>query len=146
NGRPAGEGRQEKRGADKMALDVIIRNGRVVDGSGAPWVRADVGIEGERIAAIGDLRHAQAAREIDAGGKIVAPGFIDCHSHSDWSLLANRGANSSLMQGVTTEIVGNCGLSYAPVSPLNRVRIETDVARTSPGATVSWTTFGEYLD
>lgn len=129
-----------------MALDVIIRNGRVVDGSGAPWVRADVGIEGERIAAIGNLRHAQATREIDAGGKIVAPGFIDCHSHSDWSLLANRGADSSLMQGVTTEIVGNCGLSYAPVSPLNRARIETDVARTSPGATVSWTTFGEYLD
>ncbi len=129
-----------------MALDVIIRNGRVVDGSGAPWVRADVGVEGERIAAIGDLRHARAAREIDASGRVVAPGFIDCHSHSDWSLLANRGAASSLMQGVTTEIVGNCGMSYAPVSPLNRARIETDVARTSPGAAVSWMSFGEYLD
>src|SRR5919199_1415153 len=127
-------------------LDVVIRGGRVVDGSGAPWVRADVGIEGGRIAAVGNLERAPAAREIDAAGKIVAPGFIDCHSHSDWSLLANRGADSTLMMGVTTEVVGNCGMSYAPVSPLNRQRIETDVARTSPGVGVAWNTFGEYLD
>src|SRR5919199_4684828 len=127
-------------------LDVLIRNGKVVDGSGAPWVRADVGIEGGRIAAAGNLEHAQAAREIDAGGKVVAPGFIDCHSHSDWSLLANRGADSTLMMGVTTEVVGNCGMSYAPVSALNRDRIATDVARTSPGVGVEWTSFGQYLD
>jgi N-acyl-D-amino-acid deacylase len=127
-------------------LDVVIRGGRVVDGSGAPWVRADVGIAGDRIAAIGSLAQAAAARVIDAAGKIVAPGFIDCHSHSDWSLLANRGADSTLRQGVTTEIVGNCGMSYAPVSALNRARLETDVARTSPGARLEWTTFGEYLD
>lgn len=127
-------------------LDVVIRGGRVVDGSGAPWVRADVGIAGGRIAAIGDLSTAEAARQIDAAGQIVSPGFIDCHSHSDWSLLANRGTDSTLMMGVTTEVVGNCGMSYAPVSPLNRDRLEMDVARTSPGATVAWNTFGEYLD
>ena len=127
-------------------LDVLIKNAKVVDGSGAPWVRADVGIEGGKIAAIGNLERAAAAQTIDATNKIVAPGFIDCHSHSDWSLLANRGADSTLMQGVTTEVVGNCGMSYAPVSALNRARVVTDVARTSPGAAVAWTTFGEYLD
>lgn len=91
-----------------MTLDVLIRGGRVVDGTGSPWVRADVGITGDRIIAIGNLSGASATREIDATGLIVAPGFIDCHSHSDWSLLANRGADSTLMQGVTTEVVGNC--------------------------------------
>ncbi|MGH2350053.1 MAG: N-acyl-D-amino-acid deacylase family protein [Chloroflexota bacterium] len=126
-------------------LDVVIGGGRVIDGSGAPWVRADIGLQGEKIAAIGDLSQAEAASAIDATGKIVAPGFIDCHSHSDWSLLANRGADSTLKMGVTTEVVGNCGMSYAPVSPLNRDRLATDVARTSPGATVEWTTFAEYL-
>ena len=127
-------------------LDAVIRGGRVVDGSGAPGVRADVGIAGGKIAAVGDLAAASAATVVDATGKIVAPGFIDCHSHSDWSLLANRNCDSTLAQGVTTEVVGNCGMSYAPVSPLNRERVETDVARTSPGAAVAWTTFAEYLD
>src|SRR4051794_25712966 len=105
-------------------LDVVIRGGRVVDGSGAPWVRAGIGLQGGHIAAVGNLADAQAALEVDATGKIVAPGFIDCHSHSDWSLLANRGADSTLMQGVTTEVVGNCGMSYAPVTDLNRERLE----------------------
>jgi N-acyl-D-amino-acid deacylase len=128
------------------ALEVVIRGGRVIDGSGAPWVRADVGLAGGRIAAVGDLSAASAAVEVDASGKLVAPGFIDCHSHSDWSLLANRGCDSTLRMGVTTEVVGNCGMSYAPVSPLNRARLETDVARTAPGATVAWTSFAEYLE
>lgn len=127
-------------------LDVVIRGGQVVDGSGAPWVRADVGLQGQRIAAIGNLSGAAAALEVDAQGKMVAPGFIDCHSHSDWSLLANRGADSTLMMGVTTEVVGNCGMSYAPVSALNRQRQEADLARTSPGASLAWDTFGQYLD
>lgn len=129
-----------------MALDVVIRRGQVVDGTGAPWVRADVGIADGRIAAIGNLDGAQAANEIDATGLVVAPGFIDCHSHSDWSLLANRGADSTLMQGVTTEVVGNCGMSYAPVTARNEARLAADVARTSPGVTLAWGTFHEYLD
>lgn len=127
-------------------LDVVIRGGRMVDGSGAPWVRADVGIEEGRIAAVGDLSGAEATTLIDAAGKVVAPGFIDCHSHSDWSLLANRGCDSTLKMGVTTEVVGNCGMSFAPVTSLNRTRLENDIARTSPGATLTWTTFGGYLD
>ena len=127
-------------------LDTVILNARVIDGSGAPWVRADVGLQGGKISAIGDLRDAAARTTIDATGKFVAPGFIDSHSHSDWSLLANRDCDSTLMQGVTTEVVGNCGMSYAPVTPLNRERLATDVDRTSPGATIEWNTFGEYLD
>jgi N-acyl-D-amino-acid deacylase len=127
-------------------LDVVIRGGRVVDGSGAPWVRADVGLKGQRIEALGDLSGASAATVVDASGMVVAPGFIDCHSHSDWSLLANRDCASTLLQGVTSEVVGNCGMSYAPVSPLNRERLETDVARNAPGATLTWTGFGEYLE
>src|SRR5687768_11266007 len=127
-------------------LDTLILNARVIDGSGAPWTRADVAIQDGRIAAVGGLRDAQARTAIDATGKYVAPGFIDCHSHSDWSLLANRDSDSTLMQGVTTEVVGNCGMSYAPVSPLNHDRLATDVSRTSPGATIEWTSFAQYLD
>ena len=127
-------------------LDTIILNARVIDGSGAPWTRADVAIQDGKIAAIGSLHRAEAKTTIDAEGKFVAPGFIDCHSHSDWSLLANRDSDSTLMQGVTTEIVGNCGMSYAPVSQFNHDRLATDVDRTSPGATIQWKSFGEYLD
>ncbi|NBT94886.1 MAG: hypothetical protein EBT47_07785 [Chloroflexi bacterium] len=129
-----------------MTLDVLIRGGRVVDGTGSPWVRADVGITGDRITAIGNLSGASATREIDATGLIVAPGFIDCHSHSDWSLLANRGADSTLMQGVTTEVVGNCGMSYAPVTHLNEARLAADVSRTSPGVQLAWHSFADYLE
>ena len=129
-----------------MALDVVIRHGRVIDGTGAPWVRADVGIADGRIVAVGNLEGADAPTDIDASDLIVAPGFIDCHSHSDWSLLANRGADSTLMQGVTTEIVGNCGMSYAPVTALNEARLASDVARTSPGISIAWASFGDYLD
>ena len=129
-----------------MALDVVIRHGRVIDGTGAPWVRADVGIADGRIVAVGNLEGADAPTDIDASNLIVAPGFIDCHSHSDWSLLANRGADSTLMQGVTTEIVGNCGMSYAPVTALNEARLASDVARTSPGISIAWASFGDYLD
>src|SRR5687767_1403744 len=127
-------------------LDTVILNARVIDGSGAPWTRADVAIQDGRIAAVGGLQDAQARTTIDAAGKYVSPGFIDCHSHSDWSLLANRDCDSTLMQGVTTEVVGNCGMSYAPVTSLNEDRLATDVSRTSLGATIQWRSFAEYLD
>ena len=96
-------------------LDVILRNGTLIDGSGAPWTRADLGIEGGKIAALGDLRAATAAVEVDAAGQAVSPGFIDCHSHSDRVALQNTFCESTLLQGVTTEVVGNCGGSPAPV-------------------------------
>ena len=95
-------------------LDYNIVGGQVLDGTGAGPVRADVGIAGDRIAAVGDLSRAEAAAIMDIAGRYVAPGFIDAHSHSDAYLLIEPSAPSKLYQGITTEIVGNCGASAAP--------------------------------
>lgn len=96
-------------------FDLIIRNGMVIDGRNRPRYRADVGVQGERIGAIGDLRGAEAAQEIDATGKIVAPGFIDVHTHSDGWLLKEPHFFSKTSQGFTTEFLGLDGISYFPV-------------------------------
>ena len=93
--------------------DLIIRNARVVDGTGAPWYRADVAVEGGRIAAIGKLE-GEARETVDAEDHYLAPGFIDIHSHSDDSILACPSAESRILQGITTEIAGNCGASRGP--------------------------------
>lgn len=106
-----------------MEYDLIIRNSSVVDGSGAPRFRADVALKDRRVAALiapGDAIEASAAREIDASGLVVAPGFIDLHSHSDWvAPIPDHGhiLKPFLMQGVTTFVGGNCGFSTAPVLP-----------------------------
>ena len=100
-------------------FDVAIIGGTVVDGSGAPGYRADVGVVGERIEAIGDLSQAEAGRLIDAAGLVVSPGFIDTHTHSDGVLLVDPQHANGLRQGITTEILGQDGLSYAPLSAKN---------------------------
>ncbi len=92
-------------GAAEPAYDVIIRGGRIVDGTGNPWFRGDVAIKGDRIVQLGAVT-GDAKRVIDAAGLVVAPGFIDIHSHSDWLLLEDGGAPSKIRQGVTTEILG----------------------------------------
>lgn len=97
-------------------MELIIRNGTVVDGTGAPAFRADVGLERGRIAAIGDLAEVSADRELDAAGQVVAPGFIDIHTHADVALLARPTHEPKVMQGVTTEVFSNCGLGFAPVT------------------------------
>ncbi len=97
-------------------LDVKIEGATVVDGTGTAGGRTDVGIRDEVIVAVGDLNREPAGRTLTASGKIVTPGFIDVHSHSDWTLWANRRAESKIRQGVTTEVVGNCGFSPAPVA------------------------------
>ncbi len=98
-------------------LDFKIAGGQVLDGTGSPAVRADVGVERGRIAAVGDLARAEARQAVDAAGCLVLPGFIDAHSHSDARLLVEPSAPSKLFQGVTTEVVGNCGASAAPLRP-----------------------------
>ena len=96
-------------------LDVLIRNGWIADGTGNPIYPADIAISGDRIVEVGRIpQDATSARVVDATGKIVCPGFVDAHSHSDRSIHANPEAQSTIRQGVTTEIVGNCGSSHAP--------------------------------
>ncbi len=94
--------------------DVLLRNGTLVDGSGRAAFETDVALQGDRIAAIGDLEDAVAKQEIDASGLVVAPGFIDVHSHDDSALISSPQMAHKLTQGVTTVIAGNCGISGAP--------------------------------
>ena len=97
--------------------DILIRGGQVIDGNGAPARVADVAIRAGRIVAIEADRAESAGRVIDAHGSVVAPGFIDIHTHSDFTLPLNPRAEAKIRQGVTTEVVGNCGFSVAPALP-----------------------------
>src|SRR5438105_7431175 len=95
--------------------DWILRGGEVIDGSGRPRREADVAIAGDRIAAIGSVGRAEGAREVDVRGMIVAPGFIDVHTHDDRALFATPEMAAKASQGVTTVVAGNCGISLAPL-------------------------------
>ena len=103
-----------------MAHDLIIRNGTVIDGTGGPAQRADVAIDGDRITAIGDLAEVAATREIDARGMVVTPGFVDLHTHLDAQIAWDPMMTSSSWHGVTTVLMGNCGVTFAPVRPQDR--------------------------
>src|SRR5207302_4385031 len=127
-------------------LDVLIRGGWVADGTGNPRYPADVAIEGERIVDVGRLDDAAAEQVIDAAGKIICPGFVDAHSHSDWSLFANPTAESTIRQGVTTEVVGNCGESFAPFTEAARQNLTGRLALYGYTGPITWSTFGEYLE
>jgi dihydroorotase/N-acyl-D-amino-acid deacylase len=123
-------------------FDVILANGRVVDGTGAPWYRADVGIEGDRIAAIGDLKDAKARRRIDASRLVVAPGFIDMLGQSEFNVMVDNRAASKITQGITTEITGE-GHSIAPV---NQKMLDADEAIFRHyGFKPDWTTLEGYF-
>ena len=100
-------------------FDIVISGGTVVDGTGTHGFRADVGITNDRIDAIGDLSQAESFRVIEAAGLTLSPGFIDTHTHSDAALLMNPQHENGLRQGITTEILGQDGLSYAPLSAEN---------------------------
>jgi len=100
-------------------FDLVIAGGTIVDGTGKPAYPGDVGVTGERIAAIGDLSQAEAKRRIDATGLIVSPGFIDTHTHSEGALLVDPQHANGLRQGITTEFLGIDGMSYAPLSSYN---------------------------
>jgi N-acyl-D-aspartate/D-glutamate deacylase len=120
--------------------DLLIRHGRIVDGSGNPWYRGDLAVRDCRIVAVGRVPPAPARREIDARGLVVAPGFIDMHSHSDYLLLEDGDAQSKVRQGVTTEVLGE-GRSAGPYLgqlPPHRATVA--------GRGVSWTTLGGYFD
>src|SRR5580704_9118310 len=123
--------------------DIIIRGGTLFDGAGRPGVIGDLAIEGGRIAAIGS---ADAAREtIDAEGLAVAPGVIDIKTHSDFTLPINPKAESKVRQGVTTEIIGHCGFSVAPVLPGKAELLRDYLSPSAPWLPFRETTFPDYL-
>jgi N-acyl-D-amino-acid deacylase len=129
-----------------MRIDIGILGGRVVDGAGNPWYRADIGISGKRISRIGRIRRGDCERVIDAKSLFVCPGFIDIHTHSDVTAMIFRGCDSTLRQGVTTHLTGNCGLSVAPVEEPHVELAKTywgDWAGRAEG--IRWRTFSEYL-
>ena len=124
--------------------DLLFVGGTIVDGTGKPRYSADVGVLEDRIAAIGQLGSEPARQKIEVQGKVIAPGFIDIHSHSDWSILANPAAKSSIHQGVTTEVMGNCGFSFAPTDDPARVKPLVPVYLRDL-VEIDWRSFGEYL-
>ena len=100
-------------------FDLLLRGGLVIDGTGAPARRADLAITGQKISAVGDLESVDAATVLEIGGHVVSPGFIDTHVHTDAALLNEPQHESAIQMGVTTEVLGQDGLSYAPLSPEN---------------------------
>ena len=130
-------------------VDLLIRNGRVVDGTGQTWFRASIAVSGDTVQVIrGDTSSVEAARVIDGSRHVVCPGFIDMHSHSDLMLLSNPQHDAKVRQGVTTEALGMDGLSYAPTSPANLEQLLTYLAAVNgtPPTGVRWGSVKEFLD
>lgn len=126
--------------------DIVIRGGQVIDGTNAPAVEADVAIAAGRIAAIEPRLAAGSARIIDARGLVVAPGFIDIKTHSDWTLPLNPKAESKIRQGVTTEVIGHCGYSVAPVLPGKAALLRDYLSPSAPWLTFTDQDFAGYLN
>ncbi|MGQ4808614.1 D-aminoacylase [Candidatus Entotheonellaceae bacterium PAL068K] len=127
-----------------MRFDLLIKHGTVIDGTGASGVAADIGVSGGRITAIAPALAGSVIREIDAGGRVVSPGFIDVHTHSDFTLLGFPGADSKVRQGITTEVVGNCGFSPAPVAPPTLGLLKEYVGFLNPNLPWDWQRLGEF--
>src|SRR5712671_4371027 len=141
------------RGASAMAYNLLIKNGWVVDGSGLPRYRGDVGVKGGKIVAIGRLR--ESAREvIDAEGRVVAPGFVDGHTHMDAQIFWDPLGTSSCWHGITSVVMGNCGFTLAPCARSDRHLVVRNLERAEDisaqamdaGIDWTWTTFAEFLD
>ena len=136
-----------------MAFDLVIKNGVVIDGSGLPRYRADVGVRGGRIASIGRIRES-AKDVIDAEGRVVAPGFIDGHTHMDAQIFWDPLGTCSCWHGITSVVMGNCGFTLAPCADKDKQLVMRNLERAEDisadamnvGIEWSWTTFREYLD
>jgi len=131
-----------------MNLDIVLANARIVDGCGNPWFWGDLGVRQGRVAAIAQPGTLRGVHTIHVDGRFVAPGFVDVHTHSDLSILVNRRAESVVRQGVTTEVIGNCGMSPAPVDEgrLDEMRHYWGRLSAAPEVTWQWRTFAQYLD
>jgi N-acyl-D-amino-acid deacylase len=130
-----------------MSIDTVLSHGRILDGCGNPWFWGDLGIQRGRVIRLAPAGTLQSEQTIDVGGRFIAPGFVDVHTHSDLSLLVERCAESVVRQGVTTEIIGNCGMSPAPVekSRLTEMRHYWGDLADAPEITWHWRTFAQYL-
>jgi N-acyl-D-aspartate/D-glutamate deacylase len=136
-----------------MAFDLVIKNGVVIDGSGLPRYRADVGVRNGRIASIGRIRES-ARQVIDAEGRVVAPGFVDGHTHMDAQIFWDPLGTCSCWHGITSVVMGNCGFTLAPCADKDKQLVMRNLERAEDisadamnvGIEWSWTTFREYLD
>jgi N-acyl-D-amino-acid deacylase len=136
-----------------MTYDLVIKNGTVIDGSGLPRYRADVGVRGGRVATIGRIRDG-AHEVIDAEGQVVAPGFIDGHTHMDAQIFWDPLGTSSCWHGITSVVMGNCGFTLAPCAEADKHMVVRNLQRAEDisaeameaGIKWGWTTFPEYLD
>jgi N-acyl-D-amino-acid deacylase len=137
-GSPSGQAAQRR----AARFDVLIANGRIVDGTGAPWFRGDVGITGDRIAAVGRLTGATAATTIDASNLVIAPGFIDLLGQSEFNVLVDGRAASKILQGITTEVTGE-GSSIAPVN--DRMIRDASANAKYFGVAQDWRTLADYF-
>jgi N-acyl-D-amino-acid deacylase len=129
-----------------VAWSLLIRGGTVIDGSGAPRQTADVAVEGDRIAAVAPRLEGAADRVIEAGAHVVAPGFIDAHSHSDLFYFGCPSAESKVRQGCTTEVVGMCSFSQAPIAPGRADAVQSWAGGIGASVDFRWETFPQYLD
>ena len=130
-------------------FDILLRNGRVIDGTGQTWYRGSVGVAGDTVAIVrGDSSSVDAGRVIDVDGSVICPGFIDMHTHSDLVLLSDPLHEVKLRQGVTTELLGMDGLSYAPASPrtLEQLLYYLAAVNGTPPPDVRWSSVREFLD
>lgn len=131
-----------------MMLDLVLAGGTVVDGLGGPARREDVGVRGGRIVALGRLGAEAATERVDVTGLTVIPGLVDIHSHSDLTLVSDGRARSKVMQGITTEIVGNCGLGPFPLARggAQRTRESISIIDLDPAVALEWSGFEGYRD
>jgi N-acyl-D-amino-acid deacylase len=130
-------------------FDIVIKNARIIDGTGAPWFTGDVGVTAGRITSMGFFpENVAAKRVIQAQGRYLMPGFVDTHTHSDFELLRDPGLNYKLYQGVTTLAIGQCGYSAAPVIDENLHALDQYVGFIKAGVEPDWTwrSFGQWLD
>ena len=135
-----------------MGYDVVIRNGTLIDGTGEPAREADIAIRGDRIAQVGEVTES-GHREIDATGRLVTPGFVDIHTHLDAQIAWDPISASSCYHGVTSAVLGNCGVTFAPCKPQDQSYLAElmesveDIPAQSilSGLAWNWESYGEYL-
>jgi len=134
---------------DKMTTyDLVLAKGRILDGSGNPWFWGDLAIHQGRIVEVASAGTLEGRDTIDAGGRFFSPGFIDIHTHSDLSILVNRHAESAVRQGVTTQLIGNCGMSPTPVveAHISEMRRQWGPISDQPEVSWDWHSFEQYLE